>query len=657
MSPPRRPLAFDPDAVIAAPSAPTSSNGSPIPPSLVRQLMTQDAPVPDGRSVPITSRAPSETMRSSPARQQQQQVPTIPAVLSGIASGFATGGAVVPAIDSARGVRQYLVNTGLIPAQGEGRMDPNAGPAPTPAATPAETPAVPAEAAPAAPPAWDPTATAPRTGTGARANPYDALSARYRSGGQPQAQTAQDNSYFDTIAAQGQRVQDARDAGNANANAMAERNNAQMQLRDQQQNDMLMERQRQLDEQVDQVANLRIDPNNWFASRGTVGSIGAAIAVGLGAAAQSLQGGNGPNNALNIINAAIERDMQAQTENMRNQGMRLQDRRSSLQQLRETFGSDRAAQEAFRMRSLQMAERQAEQAVQRAQTPQARDLAAQMQARIAEKTEEAGIAFRNQLALQNNAQSHSVDMARASYAARRTGTGSGSRQQPFSAAQLQNAQVVEGTLRRQYPNRPPEWYAAGTQRIMREGVSAAPPGFVQEYTRAQQQASAPADVAQANAQNALSAMQQGNRSQLNALLNSGRDLGGIGPVDQFAASLGTGRDQGAISRTFEQGLQTALTATGIANPVIDPPLLAEIERIIDRRNELYGAAQGDNEIQAGLPVLPDFTRMTEEQLKRVLPSVSSNLDRSERMIQLRRQAGQRTARPASQRGPFIPPEE
>lgn len=582
---------------------------------------------------------------------------SIPEVLSAIGTGFVTGGAVVPAIDNARSARQQLVNMGLIPAQGEGRMDPNARPAAPAAATPAETPAVPAETAPqATPPVWDPNATAPRTGTGVRANPYDALSARYRSGGQPQAQTAQDNSYFDTIAAQGQRVQDARDAGNANANAMAERNNAQMQLQDQQQNDMLMERQRQLDEQVDQVANLRIDPNNWFASRGTVGSIGAAIAVGLGAAAQSLQGGNGPNNALNIINAAIERDMQAQTENMRNQGMRLQDRRSSLQQLRETFGSDRAAQEAFRMRSLQMAERQAEQAVQRAQTPQARELAAQMTARLAEKTEEAGIAFRNQLALQNNAQSHSVDMARASYAARRTGSG-GARRQPYSQAAVQNAQQINATLRIAVPNQSEAYYQAGTQRILREGVGAAPENFVSTLTRLQQQASAPADVAQANAQNALSAMQQGNRSQLNALLNSGRDLGGIGPVDQFAASLGTGRDQGAISRTLEQGLQTALTATGIANPVIDAPLLAEIERIIDRRNELYGAAQGDNEIQAGLPVLPDFTRMTEAQLRRALPSVSSNLDRSERMIQLRQRAGQRTARPANQRGPFIPPEE
>lgn len=490
------------------------------------------------------------------------------------------------------GVRGALVSAGIIPAQGEGRMDPNA---PSASATLTATPAAPVEATAAAP-EWNPTAATPRTGTGARADAFAAWLAANPRGAGAGAEQPISTEFADIQAARGQRVQDARDAGNARVNDQAERNNAQMALEDQRRNDMLTERQQQLDAEVDRVANIRIDPNNWFASRGTVGSIGAAIAVGLGAAAQSLQGGNGPNNALNIINAAIDRDMQAQTENMRNQGARLNDRRSSLSMLREMTGDDRAAREAFRMRSLQMAERQIEQAAQRAQTPQAREILADMQAQAFNAREAAAENYRRQLELQQNSQRFDIEKARMAYQMRPRG-GGGSRQQPFSATQMQNAQAIGGTLRRMYPNQTDAWIQNGTQSILRGGVSAGPPGFERNFTEWQQAA--------ANAPNEqVEADLVRTRSGLNAALRN-PDQPGFGWIESTGRQIGQSPDAGFFERVAGAGLRTVGRAAGF-NFEISPEVSQTILNISREREQLIGATQAMPELRSVINALPDL---------------------------------------------------
>ena len=64
-----------------------------------------------------------------------------------------------------------------------------------------------------------------------------------------------------------------------------------------------------IDEAVDEVVNFKINPNRIFKSTGH--SIASALAVALGEFGRGLSGG-GPNTALNIINGAIDRDIEAQ---------------------------------------------------------------------------------------------------------------------------------------------------------------------------------------------------------------------------------------------------------------------------------------------------------------------------------------------------------
>ncbi len=67
----------------------------------------------------------------------------------------------------------------------------------------------------------------------------------------------------------------------------------------------------------DELKNLpAIDPNRWFASKNTAGQLTSAIAVALGAAAQGISKGAVPNSALQIVQSAIDRDVEAQKANV-----------------------------------------------------------------------------------------------------------------------------------------------------------------------------------------------------------------------------------------------------------------------------------------------------------------------------------------------------
>lgn len=73
------------------------------------------------------------------------------------------------------------------------------------------------------------------------------------------------------------------------------------------------ERDRQLEQQYQDVRNQKVDPNHWFKKNGTAGNILAAIAIGAGAFAAAMpHTTNHENQALGIINDAVNRDVDAQ---------------------------------------------------------------------------------------------------------------------------------------------------------------------------------------------------------------------------------------------------------------------------------------------------------------------------------------------------------
>lgn len=85
-------------------------------------------------------------------------------------------------------------------------------------------------------------------------------------------------------------------------------------------NDAMEERDKKIQAEIDAVKD--IDPKHWWKEAGVGGSIIAALSMGLGALGSGLSGIHGnatPNYAMQIIDGAINRDMQAQQANLEKQ--------------------------------------------------------------------------------------------------------------------------------------------------------------------------------------------------------------------------------------------------------------------------------------------------------------------------------------------------
>lgn len=85
-------------------------------------------------------------------------------------------------------------------------------------------------------------------------------------------------------------------------------------------NDAMEERDKKIQAEIDAVKD--IDPKHWWKEAGVGGSIIAALSMGLGALGSGLSGIHGsatPNYAMQIIDNAINRDMQAQKDNLETQ--------------------------------------------------------------------------------------------------------------------------------------------------------------------------------------------------------------------------------------------------------------------------------------------------------------------------------------------------
>lgn len=92
----------------------------------------------------------------------------------------------------------------------------------------------------------------------------------------------------------------------------------------------------------DEIQGGRIDPDRLWKERGTGARIGAVLAAALGGFGAALTGTR--NSALDIINAAIDRDIQAQKENLANRRGSLEDMRG-VYSVARTITSDAIEQE------------------------------------------------------------------------------------------------------------------------------------------------------------------------------------------------------------------------------------------------------------------------------------------------------------------------
>jgi hypothetical protein len=104
---------------------------------------------------------------------------------------------------------------------------------------------------------------------------------------------------------------------------------------------------------IQEAADAKVDPGKFFKEKGTLASIGAAFAIGLGAYAASITGGK--NNAMDIIDNAIDRDIAAQKQAIQSKQQKVQDLKGSLQDMRVRFQDERQAEAAARAQQYEVA--------------------------------------------------------------------------------------------------------------------------------------------------------------------------------------------------------------------------------------------------------------------------------------------------------------
>lgn len=92
-------------------------------------------------------------------------------------------------------------------------------------------------------------------------------------------------------------------------------------------------------ELLSKIDSFRVDPENFFTSRGNGARIFAALAVGLGELGRSMAGG-GTNAALQIIDSAIARDMEAQKIRLNQLGSAADRQRNRISDLTAQFDTE-----------------------------------------------------------------------------------------------------------------------------------------------------------------------------------------------------------------------------------------------------------------------------------------------------------------------------
>lgn len=140
-------------------------------------------------------------------------------------------------------------------------------------------------------------------------------------------------------------------------------------------NEMLQEKSAELDAEVDRVSQLKVDPNKFWADRSTGDKITLGISLFLGALGGAR---TGVNQAVNIIDQAINRDIEAQQANILQQTRGVDRKRGLLSDMRLRFKDNEQARAAVKMAYLQDAQMKVNEIAARYEAPEIRAKAAQM---------------------------------------------------------------------------------------------------------------------------------------------------------------------------------------------------------------------------------------------------------------------------------------
>lgn len=120
---------------------------------------------------------------------------------------------------------------------------------------------------------------------------------------------------------------------------------------------------------TDKYQNAKIDTKRYFAQQSTGEKILSVIALSLGAMGQAFAGPDGKNAALEMINKAVDQDIDAQKTNLDKQGRVLQVKRGILEDVRGQFKDKMAAQDITKAAYLKGVAERYEAAAQSAQNP------------------------------------------------------------------------------------------------------------------------------------------------------------------------------------------------------------------------------------------------------------------------------------------------
>lgn len=123
---------------------------------------------------------------------------------------------------------------------------------------------------------------------------------------------------------------------------------------------------RDIDNAVSEVMEMRINPNRIF--NNTSSRVVAAVAAGLGEFGRTLAGG-GTNTALQIINSAINRDIDAQKEAIRTAQAGIGLKENAYQRLVDLHGDDEKAELLVRQQALSFAKMKVGEIVDRYKVP------------------------------------------------------------------------------------------------------------------------------------------------------------------------------------------------------------------------------------------------------------------------------------------------
>jgi hypothetical protein len=154
------------------------------------------------------------------------------------------------------------------------------------------------------------------------------------------------------------------------ADAEAEGERRRLQLEEDRRASMEQARQRYA-RAAQRVAAMRVEPGRFFSDGGT--AVGAALAVALGAVGSAISGNDSyRESAIGLIQQAIDRDIQAQRDNISNAQSGLDAEGNIVGMMEQEFGDRAAAEEAARAALLQATARRVQQMESGLQNAQAR---------------------------------------------------------------------------------------------------------------------------------------------------------------------------------------------------------------------------------------------------------------------------------------------